>query len=218
MIGVGNHETSMIKYHGFDAVHLLIERLGSHIVHGGYTGILKLPLDIMYEKKPKEEKTTKKKSKSKKRKPDNKEPEYQRTGGLVYRIWYHHGKGGNAPVTEGLIDFARASSYVHGADILWMGHKHRRYVHEEPVIRCNSSHNAKSIYPTAMWYVMSGCYSREGESQFDQQGYYRTSWAREKGMKPVGCGGVRISLGITREDMECGTRITRPIVGMTVES
>lgn len=40
------------------------------------------------------------------------------------KLKYHHGYGSGGPVTKGVIHFNRLSTYILGADIIWMGHTH----------------------------------------------------------------------------------------------
>ena len=100
-IGVGNHESAVVKYHSVDPVQWLLGRLNSMrspslkpIAHMGYTGYVRV----------------------RHVRPD---------GGSTKTldIWYHHGVGGASPVTKGMIDFNRAV-YANDASVYWMGHKH----------------------------------------------------------------------------------------------
>ena len=99
VIGSGNHEESILKYHAFDITRAIIEqirlRTGHVIRQAGYRGFVKY--------------------------------EMQHTSGGNKRsktIFMHHGKGGSAPVTKGMIDLARLYTQFGSADILWVGHKH----------------------------------------------------------------------------------------------
>lgn len=99
VIGAGNHEMSIVKHHSFDIIRAVIERLrfqtGAEIRQAGYRGFVKY--------------------------------EYQRESSGDKRallIFMHHGKGGSAPVTKGMIDLARLYTQFGSADVLWVGHKH----------------------------------------------------------------------------------------------
>jgi len=81
MIGSGNHETAIQKYHGIDPTRHLIDRLGGDIVHGGYTGGVVISFQRAGAEKP--------------------------SGCQKFQIWYHPGFGGSAPVTKGIIDYSR---------------------------------------------------------------------------------------------------------------
>jgi len=100
MIGVGNHETAILKHHSVDLVDLLLKQLDcENIKFGGYTGF------VVYRY-------------------SYNSNDSSRTRTVC--IFYNHGKGGSAPVTKGTIDFQRNSALVEGADIIWLGHNHQR--------------------------------------------------------------------------------------------
>jgi len=42
-------------------------------------------------------------------------------------IYYHHGAGGTAPVTKGMIEHQRVSCSIEGCDVIWLGHNHWKY-------------------------------------------------------------------------------------------
>jgi hypothetical protein len=42
----------------------------------------------------------------------------------TFKIKYFHGSGGGGPVTRGVIQFNRMSTFIDGADMIWMGHVH----------------------------------------------------------------------------------------------
>lgn len=100
VIGVGNHETAVLKYHHDDIVLRVITLLQQWrsktlqpIHHGGYKGYTRYRFS------------------------DN--------GGRVrtYDILRFHGAGSAAEVTKGMIDFNRLRQ-TYRADLYWVGHKH----------------------------------------------------------------------------------------------
>lgn len=104
----GNHETAVIKHHHVDPLAMLIDRLNRHkttgalpdnrIAYGGYTCWLKIVMrDFTNPNKP--------------------------TGGAYNVVWLHHGRGGGATVTKGMIDANRVQ-VANVADLYVMGHKH----------------------------------------------------------------------------------------------
>ena len=168
MIGVGNHEVSTSKHHSVDIVSLLIERLstpGHKIAHGGYTGAIVQPF---------------------RRKAG---------GGTNFSIWYHHGYGGSAPVSKGLITFHRASTYVSGCDVLWLGHAHNRLCDHAVELRIPPQGGRWKWHDVR--HIMTGAYTGNGQAQIDDIGNYRPNWAREKGFAPQGRGGVLLKVVIT---------------------
>jgi hypothetical protein len=104
----GNHETSIHERHDINMTQALADRLrimGSRTVHiGGYSGYVVL------------------------------RPRTSRTQRRAIDIFYHHGWGGGADVTKGMIQFNRAAANA-VADITWLGHIHERTENESPQLR-----------------------------------------------------------------------------------
>ena len=102
MIGDGNHDDAVARYHHIEPVKHLVIALngtgGSKIKYGGYHGFVHVKLLI--------------------NKKENRHASYV--------IHYHHGAGGAAPVTKGAITFSRASMWLEGVDAIWRGHTHHR--------------------------------------------------------------------------------------------
>lgn len=100
-VGYGNHETAILKHHETDLIKRFVvglnARAGSTIAYGDYSGW------IIYRYKRFE------------------------TESHVYAIKYHHGFGGGGAVTKGTIQHNRMSTFVHSADLIWMGHVHENY-------------------------------------------------------------------------------------------
>lgn len=106
IIGMGNHENSMIKHHGVDVLAWLIERLNREkkngkIQEGHYQNFVRINfLD----------------------------PKRGYKLGAKYTIYMNHGGGNSsAPVTKGMIDFNRIA-VANDADLYLMGHKHNQLV------------------------------------------------------------------------------------------
>jgi hypothetical protein len=99
--GRGNHEESIMKYNGLDVLEMLTTMLnmGSEhkILYGNYTNFLRF--------------TFKEKNRN----------EYN------YDIYAHHGCGGSAPATKGMLDFGALVKGIN-ADLIWLGHKHNSLV------------------------------------------------------------------------------------------
>lgn len=108
LVLVGNHETAVIKHHNYDPVSMLIAMLnqvksfGSFssglIHHGGYSTFL----GIQFVRETEDS---------------------GRTGSVSQKIYLHHGGGGGAPVTKGMIDAARIK-VGNVFDVGVIGHKH----------------------------------------------------------------------------------------------
>jgi len=99
--GRGNHEESIMKYNGLDVLEMLTTMLnmGSEhkILYGNYTNFLRF--------------TFKEKNRN----------EYN------YDIYAHHGCGGSAPATKGMLDFGALAKGIN-ADLIWLAHKHNSLV------------------------------------------------------------------------------------------
>jgi UDP-2,3-diacylglucosamine pyrophosphatase LpxH len=104
MIGDGNHDDSVARYHHIEPVKhlciLLARDSGKPIYYGGYHGFLHLKFPLC-------------------------QGNTSRACGH-YVIHYHHGAGGGAPVTKGAITFSRAQMWLEGVDAIWRGHTHNK--------------------------------------------------------------------------------------------
>ena len=111
LLGVGNHEEAVIKNCGFDLTRELVRRLntahGATVQRGGYHGWVRF------------------------------QATYCGTCVLSYDMYYTHGSGGGAPVTEGKIQMARRGNYAPDADIIVAGHIHAADKGAPGVWRCN---------------------------------------------------------------------------------
>ena len=182
MIGCGNHETSVQKYHATDIVAMLIEQLstkGKHqIRHGGYTGGISIPITPKVACK-------------------GRENTFNNTRTL--NIYYHHGSGGAAPVSKGMIDFHRMATFVDRAHVLWCGHKHNRFVDHAKIKSFGST--TENFFYYDQFRIMTGSYATDGEgSQIDKDGCYVQSWEREKHFAPQGRGGIKLAANLSKED------------------
>ena len=173
VIGLGNHETSVLKYHHIDVTSMLIGFLNRRrsaslppIRHGGYTGYIRYGFEG---------------------------PSKSHT--QSFTIFYNHGQGGNAEVTDGIID-AKRRQYTR-ADLIWLGHKHKRWAIEtEP--EEGMSDNGR-IYTRKRWAVMTGCYSKaSGETNATEDGY-RINYGEERMRTKQRTGGVHARIYVQRD-------------------
>ena len=99
LISVGNHETAIYNRHETCLISRLVERLrvaGSPCQKGSYNGWVQFL------------------------------PKYRTQSlGESLRLYYHHGSGGDAPVTHGTIAMSRVSQWI-DADVILSGHLHIR--------------------------------------------------------------------------------------------
>lgn len=170
LIGCGNHETSVEKYHSFDPISALNHRLnvecGAKIAHGDYCGYYWMQLF-----------------------------EPPRTY-ATFRIRYHHGFGGAAPVTKGIIDFARMQQYITCADVLWTGHKHNRIAVRDT--RERHTKQGRIAYEDVLC-VQSAAYQATYPA-WDGKGRRPYSWGQEKGFAPQPMGGFLVRVWSERTE------------------
>lgn len=181
LIGLGNHETAVERHHAFDPVSALIDRLngldGAKIVHGDYCG--------WYVRQ-------------------------FRTGSrgtYTLKLYYHHGMGGAAPVTKGLIDMNRMLTYVEGADVIWIGHKHNRLAVDNVVMGITSQMAPR--FRNVLW-VQTGAYQRNFPLHDGDTRDRPYSWAQDKGFAPQPHGGTLLTVRLNAriKPGEYGMRVT----------
>lgn len=182
MIGIGNHETAVEKHHTMDVVLMLVDKLNSHakdghVVHyGGYTGYVCYQLARTFRK----------------------------SGGpgdcrrLV--IYYHHGSGGSAPVTKGMIDLTRKAAWV-DSDVIWLGHKHNR-ISDMSGLRLRCPQAGETPIVDQQVGVMTGAYmtNYSGQTQADVKSRGRRApYSADLGLAPQYKGGARLFVRLDRE-------------------
>jgi len=173
MIGCGNHETAVLKHHAIDITRLLIGFLNrkrsaelAPIKHGGYSGFLRIIGS-------------------------------EASGGHAkqYIVYYNHGQGGTAEMTDGIID-AKRRQYTR-SDCIWLGHKHRRWAHEiEPEIGVDIG---GGIYEKKRHAIMTGSYLKNSGLTDAGRDGYRLSYPEQFMRTPQGTGGIRANFYFNRD-------------------
>lgn len=112
-MGRGNHEESIIKYNGIDLLQMLTTMLNMNsehkILYGNYANFLRF--------------TFKGKSRNERH----------------YDIFAHHGCGGSAPATKGMLDFNAIAKGIN-ADLIWLSHKHNALIdYSAPVMHIDKN-------------------------------------------------------------------------------
>ena len=115
-MGRGNHEESILKYSGIDVLDLLAKMLNSgkkhQIVVGNYANFIRFSWLNTNNKTR-----------------------------LKYDIYAHHGAGGSAPQTKGMLDFAALEKGAN-VDLIWIGHKHNSLIdYSAPIMFVDQSGN-----------------------------------------------------------------------------
>ena len=182
MIGVGNHETAVERFHSVDPIELLLYELekalpanAKHVIHhGGYCGFV----DYRFRY----------------RGAGGKNKSDDSTGGKRWVIYYHHGGGASAPVTKGMIDFSRKDVFI-DADLLWLGHKHNRWNAHVCKISCPLV--GDDVLVRDVRHIMTGAYQKTyvGQSQKSiRKDGRRSNYAADAGLAPQGMGGARVEI------------------------
>jgi len=101
LLAQGNHETGFQKHHSLDITEMFsdeMQKRGGITEHGGYRGWVQFRFVI------------------------------SKTVTTTKRLYYTHGRGGQAPVTRGAIKTNRRAVILANADIVLSGHTHDTYV------------------------------------------------------------------------------------------
>jgi hypothetical protein len=154
VVGYGNHETNILKRAETDVIDRFVFGLNSKnntsVEVGGYGGW------IVYQ--------------------------FQRgvnAGMAAYKIKYMHGFGGGGPVTRGVIQFNRMSTFVEGADMVWMGHVHEDH---ELTYTIESLNNHNKVKLKDILMVRTPTYKEEYQGG-------KGGWHVERGSAPKALGG-----------------------------
>lgn len=164
LITPGNHETSVLKHANIGLIDRLVWMLnmecGTNILQGGYGGWVR----FMFE-------TGSKKA---------------RGGRMSVKLKYHHGSGGDAPVTRGVIHTNRQNVFIKGADIIVNGHNHNAYY--VPIVSETISDAGKVMFVTQHHIRTPGYKNDYGDGT--------TGWAIERGMVPKPIGGAFVKMKV----------------------
>jgi hypothetical protein len=154
VVGYGNHETNILKRAETDVIDRFVFGLNSKnntsVQVGGYGGW------IVYQ--------------------------FQRglnAGMAAYKIKYMHGFGGGGPVTRGVIQFNRISTFVEGADMVWMGHVHEDHELTYTIESLNTQNRVKL---KDILMVRTPTYKEEYQGG-------KGGWHVERGAAPKALGG-----------------------------
>ena len=120
---------------------------------------------------------------------------------LTKNLWYHHGYGGDAPVTKGVIQTNRQSVYLPDAHIVATGHTHNEW--QFPIPRIRLTPHCK-VYHDEQLHLKVPSYKEEYVD-----GY--SGWHIERGgpPKPTGAMWLRFSADKTSKN---GETVCTPIL------
>lgn len=162
----GNHETAITKNNETNPLdrlcYILRKEADSNVIHTGYQGWVVIKL------------------------------KFNGSNQMPFYIKMHHGSGGNARVTKGVIEHNRMSTYVEGADLIWLAHTHTQYCMHSTVERlCVRS--AEKILLDKVYHIRTGCWKQE---------YKEGGWSVEKGFSPSEIGGYWLELECKRQNVD----------------
>lgn len=169
MLAEGNHESNVRKRHEKDLIQHLVERMnfrhGANCFHGDYEGYIKL--NFIWNK--------------------------TKRGRQLIR--YHHGSGGNARVTHGVIDANRRAVFVADADVLISGHNHKEWSLATAVERVNQN---GVVRQHKVYHVNVPSYKAKDPMQ-RRRGSYET----EKEFAPSPVGAYWLEFRCIYDQIEC---------------
>lgn len=155
LISKGNHETVISKFHNIDLINHIVYALnmeeGAKIQVGQYSGF------IMF------------------RMAGN-----QKTTSRTKVIHYHHGFGGSAKRSKGILDVQIEAMKYPDAEMLVRGHTHQKW-YDPSTTRMRLTDQGR-IYKDKIKYIQSGSY-------VDGIGDGKSGWAVEKNFNPTDIGG-----------------------------
>lgn len=192
LIGVGNHESSVARFHYTDPINRLIDALEAKrdpklggIQHAGYSGFIRLRFVHTNQS--------------------------GKTKGHRSRVYtdtwfYHHGTGGNAIVTRGAIDFQRLRAEVR-ADTYWLGHRHTNPSDIPRVKTVDQEGNILSI-PVLEFYT-AGYQGRIDNTRNYRKKGYVVDWAEEKFYGTPAAGNAIVSYIPSKNNKHLARRVGR---------
>jgi predicted phosphodiesterase len=158
IISQGNHEYSILKYCNINIMKLLVYRLNSechtNIELGGYHGFINCSFKI------------------------------NKTHSTRYVIYYHHGYGGNARVSKGMIDINRMRTDFE-FDCFLFGHKHSKIADKSERTRCNHYGNIETYTQIS---------SQVGTFKTLIHNSANIGWEDTKGFSASSAGGVTLTI------------------------
>lgn len=155
LISYGNHETTIRKYHDTDPLRRLVfglnAKCNSNIQLGQYSGFIFMQFSY-----------------------------HKGTSTWSKTIHYHHGFGGNAKRSKGMLDVQIEVMKYPDVDIMFRGHDHQKW-HDPSTTRMRVTQKGK-VYKDSVNYIKTGSYK-------DGIGEGKQGWEVEKNFLPTCMGG-----------------------------
>lgn len=136
LMGLGNHETAVIKNANTNLTDRFVYELNSRggaVVPGAYGGWIRFMFNTSGR------------------------PQCSK------KLYYHHGYGGEAPVTKGVIQTARQAEFLPDADFVVNGHNHNAY--HVPRARRRISNKGIEYYDN-LHFIRTPGYKRPADARF----------------------------------------------------
>ena len=154
MLATGNHESAIVRHNEINLTWHLARQLnalhGGAIHQGKYAGYIKL--------------------------------QFRGAGARTYRrsvlAYYHHGAGGNSPVTKGVIQTNRRAAMLPDPHVVLSGHTHQSWL--VPIVRERVSDQG-GVYTDTQMHVSVPSYKSEARNE---------GYAAERGMAPTPKGAI----------------------------
>jgi len=163
LITYGNHEVSILKYRDTDPldrlIYLLNTQPGSPVHKGAYSGFIMC-----------------------------KGERAKKGGARQFNIAYHHGKGGNAKRSKGILYSQLDAMEYPDAHMIVSGHDHNK-IYDPSNVRRRLSATGKIYHDTVHW-IKTGSY------KFTANDF---GWGVEKGFMPTRMGGWFVDLQFKRD-------------------
>ena len=116
-----------------------------------------------------------------------------KTASQICKIHYHHGFGGNAKRSKGMLDVQIEAMKYPDANILVRGHTHQKWF-DPSTARMRVTQNGR-IYKDKIKYIQSGSY-------VDGIGAGKSGWPVEKNFNPTDIGGWFVDFKLKKSNLE----------------
>ena len=154
MMGTGNHETAIVKHNEFNLTRQLVwnmNRLGGSVHLGDYSNFIQFKFV-----------------------QDRSKRRYFPT----FNMWYHHGYGGAAPRSKGVLHVDTRAAVYPDADLLVAGHTHQTWMVPKSRVRVSRQ---GVITQDRQMHLQIPSYKRSD---------FRNGWEAERGFDPTMTGAI----------------------------